>query len=402
MVTSNLLSPHPADIIAGKRHRNAARRSRRWGHLIAFALAIATLSSANAQTTVWIGKVTIGDIVRHEVANVLAAQQQATLDKAKFNLRIAHARRAFLDTAQTPQARAKAEADFAGLLLEKDIAFLIQFLNEGFSERSLAIARGLDGITGGPLDNGIPSDGRPAFEAWVRGVRASLGAPRDGQIAVAVIQPGRLQEALQANEPLYQQYKQLRDRQEINGGTGEAQRAQAAIAQEIKDAVMPDGGARLFKMELNQVYPGDFYGRVEGELYGWMTNAGNGGQQTIQCTYGPSLTTGGKKGYVTYSFWYDKTPGDIDAAMSRDRQGALRFIGSRALKECPDSDVAALVLRRSAMAEHPLASTFQAPSPPPVPNPASSQANQASQQPAGSAAEERARARSRVRAGADK
>ena len=344
-------------------HQLKASVNRHAPGLLLFAVAsLAIPSEGNTQGT-WVGRVTIGDLIREDVTKAIEAQQQATIKKAEFNSRIASARRAFLATAQTPNARATAESNFAKLLLEKDLYFLIMHLNEGFSDRSIAIVRGLEAISGGPLDKGIPSDGRVAFEAWVRGVRASLGAPRDGQFPAAALQPGRLQQAIQATDPLYQEYKRLRDRQEINGGVGDEQRAQIAEAKEIADARMPDGGVRLFKKELYPVYSGVMYGLVKGELYSWMTNAAKNGQQTIQCTYGPSLSATGSKVYGSYSFWYDRTPSDIQDMLSRDKNQALRFLGARALKECPESNKAALALRRTIMTEHPLGSTL----PPNVP-----------------------------------
>lgn len=358
-------------------------------------------SSAQAQDA-WVGRVTIGDIVRQELLNVLDAQQKATANKAEFNARIARARMAFLETAQTPKTRAKAEADFARLLLEKDLYFFTMYLNEGFSDRSMSVVRGLEAMTGGALDKGIPSDGRAAFETWVRGVRASLGAPRDGQMAMAALQRDRLLQALQANEPLYQEYKRLRDHQEINGGVGDEQRAQAAVAKEVRDAIMPDGGVRLFQKELQPPSSWNFYGPIEGEMYAWLVNVRKNGQQTLACTYGPSQNSQGKKAYGSYSFWYDKVPSDIEAVLSRDHKRALRFLGARAITECPDSDKAALTLRQRLMAEHPLAGTAPPKNTLQQQNPALAQTPPDPQSSAVSAAEERRQARSRMRAEAAK
>lgn len=369
----------------------------RWSAVALFAgTVIIGFSSVQAQDA-WVGPVTIGDIVRQELLNVLDAQQKATANKAEFNARIASARMAFLETAKTPKTRAKAEADFAKLLLEKDLYFFTMYLNEGFSDRSLSIARGLEGMTGGALDKGIPSDGRAAFEMWVRGVRASLGAPRDGQMAMAALQRDRLLQALQANEPLYQEYKRLRDRQEINGGVGDEQRAQAAVAKEVRDATMPDGGVRLFQKELQLLSYWHFYGPIQQEMYAWMINVRKSGQQTLACTYGPSQNSKGEKTYGSYSFWYEKVPSDIQAVLSRDHKRTLRFLGARAIKECPDSNKAALILRQSLMAEHPLAEAAPPKNTPQLQSPASAQTPPASQPSAVSAAEERARLRSRMR-----
>ena len=116
----------------------------RWQHGATVALAAAAIAFAHAchaQTT-WVGRVTIGDVIREDLTNALAAQQQATKNKSEFNRRIAKARQGFLETARTPGTRAKAEAEFAKLLLEKDLYFLTLYLNEGFSERNISIVKG--------------------------------------------------------------------------------------------------------------------------------------------------------------------------------------------------------------------------------------------------------------------
>lgn len=333
----------------------------RWQHGATVALAAAAIAFAHAchaQTT-WVGRVTIGDVIREDLTNALAAQQQATKNKSEFNRRIAKARQGFLETARTPGTRAKAEAEFAKLLLEKDLYFLTLYLNEGFSERNISIVKGLERVTGGDLDNGIPSDGRAAFESWVRGIRASLGAARDGQMAMAALQPDRLQQALQANDSTYQAYKRLRDRQEIQLGMGQEQQAQAAAIRDVQAATAPDGGARLFEQQRQRLSAVDLHGLAEGDVYRWMVETGNKGHQTLQCTYGPKLNSSGVKSYATYGFWYAKAPEDIPAMLARDPKGVLRFIGDQAIKECPPSDKAALALRRSLMARHPVTGTAQ-------------------------------------------
>jgi hypothetical protein len=78
------------------------------------------------------------------------------------------------------------------------------------------------------------------------------------------------------------------------------------------------------------------------------------GQQTLDCTYGPSMTSRGEEGYGTYTFWFKSPPSNINALMQADQKGALQFLGITGIDACPLSDKAALTVRQAAMANHPL------------------------------------------------
>lgn len=329
----------------------------------AFVLLVSLMTTAAAAPAgeQWIGEPTIGDYIRRDFAAVMQAQQETVRSKTQFNAQIAEARAAFLATATNPAARAGVEQRFADLLFAKDLIYATTFIAEGFSDQSRLRSEGLHALTGGKLDNGIPEDGQRAFEAWVTGIRASLGATSDSQMLFLTdADAGRLQQALVANETLYKQYKVLRDQQELNGGISQnemARRAEAIrVGKSVAAAKAADGSARLFKQDKRLLAVGDWRADLETfPLRQLLFQARAAGQQTLRCTYGPSLTSRGAEGFAEYTFWAGSAPANIDALMQTDAKGALQYLGRRALDTCPASDNAALAITQAAMAIHPLA-----------------------------------------------
>jgi hypothetical protein len=226
-------------------------------------IACLAITLAEAQADTWIGRPTIGDYIRRDIAEISKAQQEVVRSKTEFNAQIAKARKAFLATASDPKARAEAEKIFADFLFAKDLTYATMFLTEGFSEESRSRSAGLDFFTGGAIDNGIPEDGQAAFEDWVNGIRTSLGAKNSKQLLFLTdADVDKFRKALEANEPLYNKYKVLRDRQEINGGISQKEmlrRSEAArVAKSVEAAKAADGGARLHKEEVKPLDVGDW------------------------------------------------------------------------------------------------------------------------------------------------
>lgn len=128
----------------------------------------------------------------------------------------------------------------------------------------------------------------------------------------------------------------------------EEARVDAAVAK----ARAADGGAGLSKHEIRGVEPFDWrYDLETPELRKLLSAAATQGQQVIACTYGPSKLASGGEGFATYAFWYRQPPPSIGTMMNIDRRGALQYLGSKALNECPISDRAALAIRQAAMRE---------------------------------------------------
>ena len=72
----------------------------------------------------------------------------------------------------------------------------------------------LQKISGGILDKGIHFRAQRAFANWVRRIRGSLGAKRDGQI-IFVSSPRKLKRAVNANKQHFLNYKRIRDAEEF-------------------------------------------------------------------------------------------------------------------------------------------------------------------------------------------
>jgi hypothetical protein len=201
------------------------------------------------------------------------------------------------------------------------------------------------------VDGGIPEDGRAEFEAWVVGLRKSMGAVDDPRLFQSAVSRERVFKALQENEGLYRKYKVLRDQQDRNGGVSQrqlAERARLDDARKDADAVrQADGSACLYKQE---VVPLDVdVWRVMLEtppLRKALFAAADKGQQALRCTYGPTLNDRGEPVYGEYFFWY-RAPPNIAELVAMDTRGALRHLGRAGLATCPSSKNGALAQLRS-------------------------------------------------------
>ncbi len=314
---------------------------------IALVLASPTLCAQEVE----LRKATIGDVLRRDWAQIMQAQQETTRNKAEFNQQIAAARREFLESIKNPAKRAKAEAEFARLLYAKDVVYMSLYLSEGFSDSNVQKVRGLMLITGGELDNGIPAEGWNTFVDWVRGLRAYYGVTRDGQMLF--LNPAdagskdKLMAALRSNDSLYDRYKAIRDRQEI-----QIESERRKTEENIATAKAEDGGVRLHKQEAMPLAPWMLAEFPDGAFSKHLFQS-SANVQVLQCTYGPSLTSRGEEGYSQYHFWHGQAPADIGALLQEDRQQTLRFLGAEGVARCPASSNQAIARVQKAMAEHP-------------------------------------------------
>lgn len=320
-------------------------------------------AAVNAQTyEVWVGRPTIGDHMRQNLAELMKAQQETTKSKAQMNAEIAAARKRFLATAADPSARAEVGETFARLLWAKDFVYASTFIAEGFSEQSMSRSQGLHALTGGPLDTGIPAEAWGGFQTWVNGIRASLGAKSSA--APVYLLPGdveRFRKALEANEGLYAKYVEQRDLAEIQAPIKEKARVAEEVRQAklIEDAQTADGGVRLYKQEIkpihSEAYRLDLLNPTLRRQLAAIARAGQ--QRVIDCTYGPVRTATGKLSYgSTYTFWHNAPPPDIAGYLQIDRERALAQIGDRAMTACPTNDRGAIAARLEAVLAHPWSS----------------------------------------------
>ncbi|QLC72354.1 hypothetical protein LPB260_16370 [Pseudomonas sp. LPB0260] len=297
---------------------------------------------------VWIGRPSSSYYFGQNLGQVMASQQNAARSKGEAQARIAQARQAFFAAKPNTPENEAAGRNFADALFGKDIFYLSLYVAEGVNEKSARRVHGLDLFTGGPLDGGIPSDGWFAFATWVDGVRASLGAPTNGQLLI-VSSPDKLLQALRDNQKLYEKYRIKRDRQELNHGKSqdEADRwaEYARAKEEAAKARAPDGGAPLHKSEIKPFAPevqfAKSYYLASSELRTLLAQSASSGQRMLHCSYGPLVTWEGKRGFDEYIFWYEQRPLTFMDIVRADNKKILMFVSNDAIRECPPTDKSA-------------------------------------------------------------
>lgn len=328
-------------------------------------LLVMPTAGAGAQTyEVWVGRPTVGDYMRRDIAELMKAQQETTKAKAQMNAEIAEARKRFLATAADPSARAKVGETFAKLLWAKDLIYATFFIQDGFSDETIIRMQGMNAMTGGPLDRGIYAEAWGAFRAWVNGIRASLGATKSApRVWLLPGEVEKFRKALEANEGLYAKYMEQRDLAEIQAPIKEKARIAEMVRQAklIEGAQAADGSARLHKEEAKAFGSMDwepYLGATNMELRKALREVQKGGQQSLMCTYGPLADSSGQAGYSNFEYWYRSPPGGMEGllALVSRMKGAygkrmLRiFLGRAALDTCPQSLKAAEAVSEAAVA----------------------------------------------------
>ena len=149
---------------------------------------------------------TADDLKRLGVTTMLvsAAGQQHDTD-----IRIEDARQAFWKTYPSQANRAIA-LTFADMLLTKELWFLVQVLTMGRD----GVAGPINELLMKLIDNGIPAEARPQFDAWVESVRTQLGARRPQDQVINNID--YLLPALAASRRAYLRYHSARDFAELD------------------------------------------------------------------------------------------------------------------------------------------------------------------------------------------
>jgi hypothetical protein len=297
---------------------------------------------------------TVADNLREDFETFLRARELVAHGTAEFNARIIKARRVLKNSAANTPARTRAEQNYADVMYAKDLYYADQFLYEGFTENARRMEQGLPFLAGGAVDGGIPEDGRAEFEAWVVGLRKSMGAVGSQRLFKGAVSQERIFKALQENEGLYRKYKVLRDQQDRNGGASQrqlAERARLDNARKDADAArQADGSAGLYKQEIVPLDVNVWRVMLETPpLRKALFAAARKGQQALRCTYGPTLNDGGQAVYGEYFFWYRAPPPNIAELVAMDTRGALRHLGREGLAQCPSSDNRALAQLRRGM-----------------------------------------------------
>lgn len=128
-------------------------------------------------------------------------------------------------------------------------------------------------------------------------------------------------------------------------------------------AIADDGGFNFRSHEVSHAswgrIPGDITpGRDSGgdkgqQLRVKLIGAFNQQQQIISCSYGPTVHNDGSESHHSRNYWYSSPPDDIDAMLQLDELGALRWLGSTAISQCPDTSVQATALSNRIRDSHP-------------------------------------------------
>jgi hypothetical protein len=312
-------------------------------------LLVGLLSRPVVAQEVWIGRPTIGDYVRRDVADVLLAMQRAReagKSKIEFNETIGQARRAYFETAKQPNQRAAAEKRFSDLLNQKDNHLLLMELVAGPApSQGMRLSDAYGVLTGGALDGGVKPSARPSFDRWVDGMRTSLGGKAnvtDQMVAKAIVD----------NADLYEQYKVQRDKAEIDAFVKLKKEFEARrVAKEsMATAKTADGSLRLHTEKVSPLADRSSHFRTDlvnanQPLRMLVAQAVKDGQQVLDCTYGPGeLWADGTAKFEKYKFWHHNRPAQIDNILAAHK-GALGKLGPNdklasrlALDKCPSNN----------------------------------------------------------------
>src|SRR5262245_52682049 len=174
--------------------------------------AFASAQSASAAASQW---TTAIPLVYPETADDLKRLGGTTLllsavaQQSENDIRLADVRRAFWD-AYRLGASGLIAPTFADLLMSKELWFLLQILTTGRD----TVATPINELLMKLIDNGVPVEARPQFNAWVESVRTQLGARRPQDQVINNID--YLLPALAASRRAYVTYHVARDFAELD------------------------------------------------------------------------------------------------------------------------------------------------------------------------------------------
>lgn len=303
---------------------------------------------------------TLGEIVARDAAAFFEAQGNLARTVAQMNSDFAAAREEIAAARPGSAARAQAEEKLQRLEFSKNLGLLSLYLAEGVTENSRKALLLPEMLGGAKVDGGIPDGALPAFETWVRSVRASLGA-RDGEFLLLLDSPdqrARVLKALGGSQDAYADY--LRQARKARSDEIAVRKAAAEERDRLnalfEQAKLPDGGVKLKESKVEPLMASftPFIGAPQGELRRLLEAEAQRGQRILACSYGPVPTSRNEVAYKENHFWFRDAPATIDALLQADKAGALRNLGSRAFRECPASSADAEAARRESFAAHPL------------------------------------------------
>jgi hypothetical protein len=186
--------------------RNVAR-------VIGILAMIGAMAMATPANALWPDKVPVWEWCTSRFADAVEKAKEAKEARKAANASLEAARQKFFADRKAGLSDPESLQDFQIQLWQKDIYYLTPYLNEGMTPRAVKLFEGVEKLTGGLLDGGIPPDASGQFEEWVTMVRAALHAPAPGTIWLP--SQAELIAALAATTSTYEKYRVVRDRAEL-------------------------------------------------------------------------------------------------------------------------------------------------------------------------------------------
>lgn len=153
----------------------------------------------------------LGHDLGESIGQALQAGAAYAKSKEEVNIEIERARLAFWENYPDGPKIAEAREEYATLLFYKDLFYLGLFIAEGMNYDSMERIKNMNLLTGGEVDGGIRSQrGIIEFAKWVDAVRKSMGASKPGELLFAT-SPQKMLDAITANMPAYEKYREARD-----------------------------------------------------------------------------------------------------------------------------------------------------------------------------------------------
>jgi hypothetical protein len=174
---------------------------------------IGVIAGAAPANALWPDKVPVWDWYASRLTEAVQKAKEAGEARQAANAAIEVARQKFFADRKAGISEPESLQEFEILLWQKDIYYMTPYLNEGMTPRAVKQFEGVEKLTGGKLDGGIPTEASGEFEDWVMTVRGALNAPAPGSFWLP--SQDELIAALIATSAQYDRYRAARDRAEL-------------------------------------------------------------------------------------------------------------------------------------------------------------------------------------------
>lgn len=294
--------------------------------------AVAFVASPAMAVDGWIGAPTAADYFRKNLQDSIKSAGEVSKEAGKFESKIESARQAYW--LASPDKKDAAAKSFSDLLLSKDLYFATIQVADGINDHSAAVNQMVAALNRGhQLDGGIPPTASPAFLAWVRGLRSSMGARNDN--AIVFVEPAAFNKALQDNTDAYDRYRTDRDRAEANKWRS----ANPPPQEEVGKRPLRGPGKLL---SVKSAFPAN---PRSSHFTDQLSKASAEGANVMRCFYGPSFDAQGTQVYISFDFWIPKAPSNLEVLMALE-PAAIDSVADHVVQACPATEADALAVNR--------------------------------------------------------